>query len=411
VEHASSATTATRGTVRRSERAVYALAALGFSSRLLLAWFSRGSNDAGIWEDFGWQISQFGLRSLYEHDTWFNHPPLMGGWGFLSFRIAEATRIPFPALLKLPGLLGDFGTGFLLWRIWRRRSGHAFGVPLRAWVVLLYAFNLDAILISGFHGNTDSLCAMFCLLAFLLQGEGRPLGAGLALAASLNVKLLPILSVPLLLLQQRTWRDASRFTLGLLVGLIPYLYLVPSAGIMLDRMNTYTSNLERWGLLAFLDLSVDLPRVGPAAAWAAQGYHAHGRYVLLAVFVGLGLVQRLWPRWTALELGALAFSGFLVFASGFGIQYTVYPVPFLCAVRLRSASAYGLSAGLFAGVLYLSYWTGTRPWYSLFTGPYPMPVPLLGVVAWVLLVQFFFGTLEQGMRRSAPPRDDGPTIR
>jgi len=398
--------TSVQGGLRRGEIAVYSLAAVGFSARLLLAWFSRGANDAALWEQFGWQISHFGLRSLYDSEPWFTHPPLMGAWGFLCFRIAEATWLPFPALLKLPGVLGDFATGFLVWRIWQRRSGEAFGVPWRAWAVLLYAFNLDAILISGFHGNTDSLCAMFCLLAFLLQAQGRPLGAGLALAASLDVKLLPVLCVPLLLLQQRRSRDASRFAIGLLLGLVPFLYVVPSAGAMAQRMLAYGGNPEHWGLLALFNLSVDLPRLGPNAAWAAEAYHRTGRYLLLAIFVGLGLLQRWRPRWTQLELGALAFSAFLVFAPGFGIQYTVYPVPFLSAINLRTASFYGLTAGLFAATLYVAFWTGGSPWFSLFTGPYPMPVPLLGVVPWLLLLQFFGATLERGLRRSAPPFSD-----
>ena len=387
--------------MRGRERTLLALAALGFASRFLLAALSRGSNDAAFWEEFAWQISQFGIRSLYDNEPYFTHPPLMGGWAFLSFQLAEATWLRFPVLLKLPALLGDLGTAGLLWHVWRERSGGALGVPWRVWAVLGFAWNLDAILISGFHGNTDSLCAMFCFWAFLLQAERRPLGAGLALAATLNVKLLPVLCVPLLLLQQRTWRDASRFSLGLSAGILPYLpFLATSAGSMLGRMLAYASNPEPWGLLAFLSFSTDLPVLGDWAARAADAYHAHGRYLLIAIFLGLGLANRLRPSWTALELGALAMAAFLVFAPGFGIQYTIYAVPFLSALRLRTASIYGLTAGLFAGILYLAYWTGGRPWFSLFTAAYPMPVPLLGILPWCVLVHFFAGTLEEGLRRS-----------
>jgi hypothetical protein len=382
-------------------RAVYGLAGLGLIARLVLAALSRGSNDAAFWEEFAWQISHFGIRSLYDHEPWFTHPPLMGGWAFLSLRIAELTWLPFPALLKLPGILGDIGTALLLHRVWQGRGAPKLGVPLPAWAVLVFAWNLDAILISSFHGNTDSLCTMFLFCAFVLQAERRPLGAGLALAATLNVKLLPVLCVPLLLLQQRTWTDGRRFSLGLLAGIVPYLpYLVTSAWSMISRMLGYASNPEPWGVLAFLSYSVDLPLLGAWAAWAAESYHVHGRYLLIAIFLGLGLVQRHWSPWTVLELGALALAAFLVFAPGFGIQYTVYVVPFLCAVHLRTAAVYGLAAGVFAGILYLAYWTGGSPWFSLFTDRYPMPVPLFGIVAWVVLAQFLVRTLERGMRRS-----------
>lgn len=398
----------TRNGVSRREAAVYSLAVLGFLVRLLLAWFSHGSNDAVLWEDYAWVISHFGLRLLYDHEPYFNHPPLMGGWAFLSLRISELTWLPFPVLFKLPGILADLGTGYLLWQIWGRRNGQRLGVPLRAWAVLLFAFNLDAILISGFHGNTDSLCAMFCLWAFLLQAQGRALGAGLALTAALNVKLLPVLCVPLLFLQQRTLSDVRRFSLGLLAGLVPFLpFLATSARTMIGTILAYHSNPNDWGLLVFLNHSVELPLLGAWAARAAESFHVHGRYLLFALFLGLGLVQRLRPRWTLLELGALAFSAFLVFSPGFGIHYSIYAVPFLCAVQLRTAIVYGLVAGVFAGSLYLAHWTGEWPWLSLFTPPFPMPAPLLGIVAWVVLAQFFARTLEQGMRRPAAPPADG----
>ena len=389
--------------MRPREAAIYALAGLGLVARLLLAWLTRGSNDAAFWEDFAWQISHFGIRSLYDEEPWFTHPPLMGGWAFLSLRISDLTWIPFPFLLKLPAVLADVGASWLLWRVWRRRGASVLGVPMQTWAVCLFSWNLVAILISSFHGNTDSLCAMFCFWAFVLQDERRPLAAGLAMAATLNVKLFPVLCVPLLLLQQRTLADARRFSLGLLAGIVPFLpYLATSAQSMIGRMLVYGSNPEPWGVLAFLNYSVELPVVGPWAARAAEVYHAQGRYLLIAIFLGLGVVQRLWPRWTALELGALALTAFLVFTPGFGIQYTIYVVPFLCAVRLRTATVYGLCAGLFAGVLYLAYWTGGRPWFSLFTDRYPMPVPLFGIVPWVVLAQFLIRTLERGAVRDSP---------
>jgi hypothetical protein len=396
------------GPLRRREVAVLALACLGFLVRLLLAWISRGSNDAALWEGYAWIISHSSLWVLYEKETFFNHPPLMGGWAFLAFRLADLTWLTFPFLLKLPGILGDLGTAWLLWRIWGRRGGRALGIPTRAWAVLAFAFNLDAILVSGFHGNTDSLCVMLCLWAFWLQAEGRPQGAGLALAAALNVKLLPVLCVPLLLLQQRTLPDLRRFSLGLLVGVVPFLPFLATFGeVFLDRTLGYPSNPSNWGLLALFHYSADLPLVGDLAARAREAFHGYGRYLLLAIFVGLGLAQRLRPRWTLLELGALAFSAFLVFAPGFGVHYTVYAVPFLCAVQLRAGAVYGVTAGLFAASLYLAHWTGDRPWFSDFTPPFPMPAPLLGIVAWVVLAGFLARTFEQGLRRSAPPPADG----
>jgi hypothetical protein len=396
------------GPVRRREAAVLALVCLGYLVRLALAWLSRGSNDAALWEGYAWIASHAGLRVLYEKEPFFNHPPLMGEWASLSLSLSERTWLPFPFLLKLPGILGDLGTGFLLWRIWGRRGGERLGIPLRAWAVLAFALNPVAILVSGYHGNTDSLCAMLGLWAFLLQGRRRPLGAGLALAAALNVKLLPALCVPLLFLQQRTLADARRFSLGLLAGVVPFLPLLVTSGrVIVERTLGYPSNPSDWGLLALLHHSVDLPLIGDWARHAGDAYHVYGRYLLLAIYLGLGLAQRVRPRWTLLELGAIAFAAFLVFAPGFGVHYTVYAVPFLCAVQLRASLVYGLAAGAFAASLYLAHWTGGTPWFSDFTPPFPMPALLLGIAAWVVLAGFLAASVERGLRRRAAPAADG----
>src|SRR5262249_60545796 len=97
-----------QGGGRRGDIAVSSLAAVGFSARLLLAWFSRGANDAALWEQFGWQISHIGLRSLYDSEPWFTHPPLMVACRFLSVPISTATCLPLSRLPKPPGALGQF---------------------------------------------------------------------------------------------------------------------------------------------------------------------------------------------------------------------------------------------------------------------------------------------------------------
>src|SRR5262249_12350425 len=160
-------------------------------------------------------------------------------------------------------------------------------------------------------------------------------------------------------------------------------------------------NPEPWGVLALLDLAVELPRIGASAAAAASAYYDHGRFLVYAWFLGLALAQRVRPRWTALELGALALSGFLVVASGFGIQYTVYPVPFLSALRLRLAAVYGVAAGAFAAALYYVFWTGGSPWFSFFTTRYPPREALLGVLPWLLLLAFCVRTVERSLRSPA----------
>ena len=64
------------------------------------------------------------------------------------------------------------------------------------------------ILVSGYHGNTDAVYAMLSLLAvYLLQDRNRPLLAGLALGLAINIKLIPVLLIPPLVLAAQSIRE------------------------------------------------------------------------------------------------------------------------------------------------------------------------------------------------------------
>ncbi len=83
----------------------------------------------------------------------------------------------------------------------------------------LYAWCLDAILVSGYHCNTDPVYAFLCLLCvWLIADKGWHFRGGLVLAAALNVKLTPVLLAAPLLLNCRDWRQAGRFIAGLSMG-------------------------------------------------------------------------------------------------------------------------------------------------------------------------------------------------
>ena len=118
----------------------------------------------------------------------------------------------------------------------------------------MYAWSLDAILVSGYHCNTDPIYAFFCLLcAYLLQNKRCHFLAGLALAAAINVKLTPVLLILPLLLWHRSWRSASKFVLGLAVGALPFVPVLVLAGKpFYANAIAYKSNPDNWGITCLL---------------------------------------------------------------------------------------------------------------------------------------------------------------
>ncbi len=263
---------------------------------------------------------------------------------------AETGAVWFSFVFRLPPILADGLTAWILWRFWRPRGGPT----VAAGVVAAWSWSLCAILVSGYHCNTDPIYAMLCLACVYLIAERRAFGwGGLALAAAINVKITPVLLIPPLLLTCRTRGDAVRFLAGLGVGVAPFVPLVLALGPRFyQNVLAYNSVLDKWGVnFVMIGLMLppgDLLRV--PADWERHPinvYYHNARYLIFGLIGAWALLARFRPRWDAYEVAAVTFVLFLVLTAGFGVQYTVIPLPLLFAVRPRLAAAYGTVAGLF----------------------------------------------------------------
>src|SRR5581483_7561229 len=84
---------------------------------------------------------------LYRSVEIFNHPPFMVHVLRLLGWIASATRLPFPLVLRLPGIAADAASVWMVARLLGPRPS-----PVR---LIALALSPVALMISGFHGNTD----------------------------------------------------------------------------------------------------------------------------------------------------------------------------------------------------------------------------------------------------------------
>lgn len=390
-----------------NERRWVWLAVAGAVIRVVLMALTIGSNDVRIWEVFGQHIVEHGLLDTYvvldggpaAPVPVFNHPPLAGLWVALCWWFSNLTGLRFAIALKVAGLAAEFATARILWLVWRQKAGTE-----RAWkVVAAYSLGLCSILVSAFHGNTDCVYAMLVLLAAFLFVGNRPLAAGLALAASINVKLIPVFVIPAFFVACRDWKTFTRFLAGLSVGVLPFvpaLLLIPAQ--FAKNVLSYTPNLEHWGVVGIALLSSETRRIGSVMPDVLAFYTQYARVILLVAIASAAW----WARRTRADLFVsvlLALTLFMVLTPGFGVQYTVMLCPILFAVSLRWGWAWTTVAGLFIFVPYFVFMESTFPWESGFRTRYPHPAPLLGFLAWVLLLRLVTAIFTRRFSRASAP--------
>lgn len=366
--------------------------ALGLLLRVVVAWFSIGSNDAFFWLDFARSIQKDGLIHLYQTSSWFNHPPIPGLAAWLLNQLSEMTGLSFWFLFKLPDIAADALSCWLLWQIGKTRGG-----DWGRWAAVAFAWNLTSILVTGYHCNTDPMYAALSLLAaWFIVDRRNFLAAGLALAAAINVKIIPLLLIPPLASTCGNLKDLRRFLLGLSAGVLPFLPVLFFAGPMFMRVVLgYNSFIDRWGISFVLGETAQWaagpasrPSIATWADWAMNFYHDYARYLIFAAILVFTLVSRRLRRWNAYTLIAITYALFLVLTPGFGVQYTVIIAPAILAVSLPSGSLYGFLAGVFLLLTYWANWTGDFPPKSKFESLFPLPGALFGLLAWWTLARF-----------------------
>ena len=349
----------------------------GAAARLWLWWVSLGCNDVTSWYKYAASIAANGLAETYRNIQLFNHPPLMGLYAMQAWWWSGEDLWTFAHLIKIPGLAGEALT---LWALWRFAGPKASAA---------YAWLPAAILVSGFHGNTDGLYAALVLVAVIAFDRQRYFLAGLLLAAALNVKLIPLVLLPLVFIGSPNWKALLRLTAGLAIGAAPFVVPALSAGhAMYRNMVLYNSTADNWGFLVILNHCAAIPVLGKLAAATRDAYLVAGRYVVLAAVTGVALLSKFRSRRPMAEQAALGAALFLLLTPGFSVQYVIFVAPLLCLVDLPQGLLWGWVSGLFIGVVYWTWLVTAAHPISLFQNKFSYYAWVIGLAAWGILLHF-----------------------
>lgn len=370
---------------------VFLCAMLGVAIRWTLALRTVGTNDVLYWQRFMETIAEHGSVEIYRRIWFYNHPPMMSGYLSLIRPLVPYSPNGFPFLMKLPALLADLGSIWLIYRIvvrfWDARSA-----TLAACLVALSPILIS---VSGFHGNTDPLFIFLVVLAAERLAVGRnPILAGAILGVATNVKIVPVLTWPLFFFWIPTWRDRFRFFIpagAIFAGGFAYHLWFAFADVKRNVFD-YPSHTGLWGV------TLVLRELGAEQLYAL--YARVGRWVMLLAMIGVGVVTGLRRSGDPAHDGRLLFTGlgntflaFFLLTPGFGIQYLAWLVPTGVFLGLRGALAYNVVGGAFVIGVY-TFWSQGFPWYladSDRVGLWRGPNAALCFAVWICLVLWAWG--------------------
>jgi hypothetical protein len=223
----------------------------GAALRIYCIVFTSGTGDLEDWQDHAQQVLDRGLIGYYHANSFANHPPFISKVSSLILQTSTLTRIPFRILFRVPFALLDAGNALLLFLL----------LPENRWRYLAtacYWLSPAAIIISAYHGNTDTAVPFLILLSIWLATKERTLSSGAVFGTTLWVKLPGILALPALLALFRRWQTRIVFLLAAAIAAV--ITYVPS--LIQDWQIVWTNVFGYRGLI--LQTSGGIPLWGPS---------------------------------------------------------------------------------------------------------------------------------------------------
>jgi hypothetical protein len=276
-----------------------------------------------------------------------SYPPLSAFIFAGVYKLYLSTGVPsrflYYFLLKQPMVLSDVATGLVMARI----ALHSLGVESARRVLKIWMFFPYAIIISSVWGALDPI-ALFLILASVYNFQrGRTILSGLTLGLAIYLKTLPVIALPVLLIQPRnSFRE--RLQLSSLSLLIPFLgTLVPAVGLGWD----FNGMLNNFSYQAVIPAYGALSAFGPLGllsvpAWARNVTGLIWLPVLVLAYFYIGK-----RRYGMIQGLMTAFLVFSVSRPFLPEQWAIYPLAFLLLSRNAIGNFIGLATVGFLGLL------------------------------------------------------------
>jgi hypothetical protein len=240
-------------------------------------------------------------------------------------------------------VLSDLAAGLFLARIALHSLGdeHARRI-FKIWMLFPYA-----IIVSSVWGALDPIALFLILASVYYFQQGRMIASGITLGLAIYLKTLPVIALPVLLMQPRSGLREG-LQLSTLSLLIPFLgTIVPAVGL----------GWGFYGLFNNLSYQVVIPAYGALSAFGPLGVlpvPSWGKSVTGLIWLPSLLVTYFYIEKRRFGLTEGLMTAFLVFSISRPFlpeQWAIYPLAFLLLSRNLIGNFVGLATAGFSGLV------------------------------------------------------------
>lgn len=317
-----------------------------FGLKVYLAYTTGGAPDISVWTDFLKNIKQCGM-CVYEKGGLmifpggqkvnpFNHPPFMIHFLKAVGFMAETTGLSFAFVFRLITSLFDLGSVVVIYQLLKRTE------TFTPATLLIFVFAPATLIVSGYHGNTDTLMIFFLLLSVLaLTSRPTVWLAGIIFGLALSIKIIPVIFVPCIFFYLPTSRKRAEFFVvaGLIFAMASLPYIVQDPVLIAREVFGYRGFPGRWGWTRGL-------------YYLTQGQGVYNTAVRIGTYLLFGLIayrsykmnRNLRGPSLPLQFGVVVFV-FLSLTTGWGTNYMAWLDPFVVLLGFPLALLYYITSG------------------------------------------------------------------
>lgn len=205
---------------------ILAILVIAFLLRIILSPFGTLTLDQNTFIAWSMRLSQVGLSKFY-FGSWSDYLPGYLYVLYLLGKINSLNIIPQVILYKLPAILSDLATGFLIYKIVLKLKNK----NLAKIATALYLFNPAILANSTFWGQVDGLTALFSLLTFYtLDSAWYISAASLAIGTLIKPQMAIISLIVLSYMVIRKFNLSKVISYILTGGIIFILGFLPFSG-------------------------------------------------------------------------------------------------------------------------------------------------------------------------------------